>query len=118
MPTIPTYIRQEDYPLYLSIKESDKGAWAEFIHNALNIPQAVKPNADLQSLKRKAVLRDPEEPLQVINMGTGKVVDADTEEEDECSNLVWDEAVRTVWNTETGEAVEATPEMVKKLKSK
>jgi hypothetical protein len=35
MPNVSTYIRTEDLGKYLEIAK-DKGAWTEFIHNALN----------------------------------------------------------------------------------
>lgn len=34
MPSVPTYIRQSDYDKYAAIAQT-KGAWTEFIHNAL-----------------------------------------------------------------------------------
>lgn len=44
--TVPTYIRSEDTEKYLKIKESQRGAWTEFIHNALN--PAKEPNERLR----------------------------------------------------------------------
>lgn len=52
MPNVPTYVRKEDYDKYVAI-QSQAGAWAEFIHNALHqttdeyvakkIKDAIKP---------------------------------------------------------------------------
>lgn len=36
MPNVSTYVRTEDLSKYLEIAK-EKGAWTEFIHNALNV---------------------------------------------------------------------------------
>lgn len=37
MPTINTWISDSDYNKYLVVKQKGKGAWTEFIHDALNV---------------------------------------------------------------------------------
>lgn|SRR3990167_1836333 len=44
MPTVPTYITDDDFAVYLKVKKQHKSAWTEFIHNALN-PITWKPGS-------------------------------------------------------------------------
>lgn len=82
MPSVQTYIREEDFERYLKIKE--KIGWAEFIHDCLS--------------------DDKEEP----------------EEKDEEFNylddLVYDPVSNMVYNKETQEPEQVTPEQLKQLK--
>lgn len=49
MPNVPTYVKSSDLDSYLAIRAKGKGAWSEFIHNALNqvelvdLPMAYNP---------------------------------------------------------------------------
>ncbi len=44
MPNVPTYIREEDYQLYLDAKKS---GWSEFIHNALVSTEVGSPQSQI-----------------------------------------------------------------------
>jgi hypothetical protein len=56
MPSVQTYIKEEDYQKYLSIKERGTGEWAEFIHNALNVADSYMALSPVQKTEVKEKL--------------------------------------------------------------
>lgn len=93
MPTVPVYIRVEDLDKWKALESK-----AEFVHNALNsFGGAVVPNISQQ-------VTEPDEPGQ--------------EEVDHTEGLVFEVATGKVYEKESGEQVEAWPELVKELKRK
>lgn len=93
MPTVPVYIRVEDLDKWRALENK-----AEFVHNALNSSGgAVAPVVS-------PPITEPDEPKQ--------------EEVDQTEGLVLEVVTGKVYEKETGEQVEAWPELVKELKKR
>jgi hypothetical protein len=102
MPSVITYIREEDYPKYLSIKSVDKGAWSVFVHRALNT----------------STIRIPEK-LTVENFEAvvQKTADYLLAEPSEFDGMFFDTKLQMVRDEETGEPLPSDAGLIKDLKA-
>lgn len=56
MPTINTWISDDDYNEYLVVKQKGKGAWTGFIHSALAKEKGLPPEVQEQQKKKTVVV--------------------------------------------------------------
>lgn len=67
MPTVVTYIKTSDLAKYLAIKEHGTGAWAEFIHNALNGVVFADKEYTVTETKPTKTPKDAEKAQELMN---------------------------------------------------
>lgn len=127
MPNVPTYIREEDYPLYL---EAKKNGWSEFIHAALNnldyktLPSVNAPEPTHAPIPSKvAQKKDPVEAVPKLKVMTNndlkELLGASGKQpitsepthvcKDNCKHWVWDVDKGGRVNSITGEFQEGSP---------
>jgi len=62
--TVPTYIRTQDTEKYNEIISKGRGAWTEFIHNALNPKMSIREIATMGATKNPEALLEALEPIK------------------------------------------------------
>lgn len=70
MPNVSTYVRTDQLSKYLSISSQGKGAWSEFVSNALDNMDESAPTAPVFEEDSRTVIRE----AKVVNTNTVKPI--------------------------------------------